>query len=248
MLSAIAKRMGRRTAYGWCGIVLSTGAPLGLLLLRSIGFGVCPDIQWTLGELRADPLLYLYLSLSTAIVMGTVGWHVGRYEDELAALSNLDSLTRLPNRRGFQSALIRELSRAARHKSGLSLLMIDVDEFKLVNDRFGHSAGDLALVTIGNSLRESCRQTDVPVRHGGDEFAVLLPSTNADAAMVLARRIAETVRSAKRVTPLAPPLTLSIGVVQLNEDDDSQGASLLARGDAAMYEAKAAGRNRAVLL
>jgi diguanylate cyclase (GGDEF)-like protein len=120
-------------------------------------------------------------------------------------------------------------------------MMIDVDNFKLFNDRYGHIAGDRVLVAVADALREFLRPTDLIARFGGDEFAVLLP----DLKLKQARQIAERVR--QQVAGLSPQslataVTVSIGVASRTDDDDV--ATLVQRADAAMYEAKEAGRNR----
>jgi diguanylate cyclase (GGDEF)-like protein len=139
----------------------------------------------------------------------------------------------------------REVTRTLHSKKALCLMMIDVDNFKLFNDRYGHIAGDRVLVAVAEALREYLRPTDLVARFGGDEFAVLLP----DLMVNQARQTAERIR--QQITGLSPAslpsaITVSIGIASKTENDDV--ATLVQRADAAMYDAKEAGRNRVAVL
>ncbi len=157
----------------------------------------------------------------------------------LAELATTDSLTGLRNRRAFDHSLALELAIVERHRSPLSLLMLDVDHFKRINDRLGHDAGDQVLQMIGQVLSAGARVIDIVARVGGEEFAVLLPNTGAQGAF----EVAERMRLAVAQTPGAHGgVTISIGAVTLQ--DGEAACSLYARADAALYAAKEAGRNR----
>jgi diguanylate cyclase (GGDEF)-like protein len=135
----------------------------------------------------------------------------------------------------------REVTRTLHANKSLCLMMIDVDNFKAFNDRYGHIAGDRVLVAVADALREFLRPTDLVARFGGDEFAVLLP----DLKLNQARQTAERIR--QQIAALSPPslstaMTVSIGIADRTERDDV--ATLVQRADAAMYDAKEAGRNR----
>jgi diguanylate cyclase (GGDEF)-like protein len=174
-------------------------------------------------------------------------------EARLAALATIDPLTGLHNRRALDDALEREWRRAFREGAPLSLLLLDVDQFKAFNDSHGHSAGDTCLreiaATIGASIR---RPSDLAARYGGEEFAFLLPGTEAAGAVEVAERIRIAVQALGR--PHAPALggvvTVSIGAASCQPGHgmpvDSAGA-LLAAANAALYAAKRAGRNRVSL-
>src|SRR4029078_8568358 len=108
--------------------------------------------------------------------------------DQLELSSATDPLTDLPNRRYFSSRLRQELFRASRYGVPVTLLLLDLDGLKQINDHYGHSAGDRALCAVADCLKRTCRATDVPVRCGGDEFAVLVPETFAEDALDLAKR------------------------------------------------------------
>lgn len=155
-----------------------------------------------------------------------------------------DGLTDLYNHAHFQNLLAQEVSRARRYHHPLSLFMIDIDDFKRYNDTFGHLAGDWALQDLATILRESCRQTDLISRYGGEEFTVILPETPASGAMVVAERIRRAVeRESQTRLRFRRPLTVSIGIAVYPWDGDSPQA-LLARADERLYKAKAAGKNR----
>ncbi len=159
----------------------------------------------------------------------------------LAELATTDSLTGLRNRRAFDHSLALELAIVGRHHLPLSLLMLDVDHFKRINDRLGHDAGDQVLQTIGQVLSAGARVNDIVARVGGEEFAVLLPNTGAQGAL----EVAERMRMAVAQAPVAHGgLSISIGVVTVQHGESA--GSLYTRADAALYSAKEAGRNRVV--
>jgi diguanylate cyclase (GGDEF)-like protein len=155
--------------------------------------------------------------------------------------AHTDALTGLGNRHWMRTMFEREVTRTSHTKRSLCLMMIDVDNFKAFNDRYGHISGDRVLVAVADALREYLRPTDLVARFGGDEFAVLLP----DLQINQARQTAERIR--QQVAALSPPslstaITVSIGIANRSGSDDV--ATLVQRADAAMYDAKEAGRNR----
>jgi diguanylate cyclase (GGDEF)-like protein len=235
----------RSMAWAAMGAVLAAGAPLGLLVLRALQSDRSLDLAWVSSQVQSDPGLYLYLSIATSCVMVVCGYAIGLYEDRLRLRSLTDPLTELANRRHFVQVLATELARSRRYGAPLTVLLIDIDYFKRVNDRFGHAAGDGALATVANALRSSCRQTDLPARYGGDEFALLLPETTAERGLHFAERLAAVLRSAPPYELGAPALTLSIGVAEGARGEHAD--QLLKRADLALYQAKDSGRNRAVL-
>jgi diguanylate cyclase (GGDEF)-like protein len=153
-----------------------------------------------------------------------------------------DPLTGLANRRSAQQSLQQELARARRHRTSLCVVMLDVDKFKSVNDRFGHGVGDQVLRQVAAALRSSVRADDVPARWGGEEFLVILANTDIGGARICAERIRARVECER--FGVAGQVTVSAGVAQF-EPGESLDA-LLARADARLYEAKAGGRNRVV--
>jgi diguanylate cyclase (GGDEF)-like protein len=168
-----------------------------------------------------------------------------RYHDLLAARSNVDALTGLWNRRYFDERLETELAANWRYHRKVSLIMLDVDEFKKINDRHGHPFGDRVLEGVGELLQTSCRATDAPCRYGGDEFAIILTETPLSGSSRLAERLCEQVAAmAFRVGGHPVLVTVSIGVA----DADTLGGfptseALLRAADDALYEAKRCGRN-----
>jgi diguanylate cyclase (GGDEF)-like protein len=153
-----------------------------------------------------------------------------------------DALTGLYNQRYFHETLRREVLRAQRYERNLALILFDVDDFKSINDQIGHLAGDRVLAQAAERLREAVRSVDVPCRVGGDEFAVILPESNAIDADQLYRRV----QSSMRGTSLGPDddrLRLSAGIAELQHGDTAAG--LFERADAALYRAKDLGKDRA---
>lgn len=167
-------------------------------------------------------------------------------EDELKHKVNHDFLTGLNSRDWFMSQALTELNRATRSNSPLSLLMLDIDFFKKVNDTYGHQVGDIVLKSVANIAKSTLRDFDICGRLGGEEFAVLLPEANQDQA----REVAERLRLAIANTQIALPtgglpisITISIGVSSVMSKHDNIDV-LISKADKALYEAKNTGRNR----
>jgi diguanylate cyclase (GGDEF)-like protein len=155
-----------------------------------------------------------------------------------------DTLTGLYNRRYFHQILDYELNRAKRYHQPLSLVFIDLDHFKDINDSFGHSVGDQFLKQIAQKLQSLFRTTDLVARYAGDEFVAVLPATGTDGAMILARRIQETLGNYQiMVRGRTLQVSVSIGVDTYEGSDGIGGITFIDRADKAMYEAKAQGRN-----
>lgn len=160
-------------------------------------------------------------------------------EEQLQILSTTDELTGVDNRRAFNDKLHTNIGRAKRYHEPLSLLMLDVDNFKKVNDSYGHNVGDLVLKTLVSALTEGIRQEDLIARWGGEEFSILLPQTGKDAALQQAERLREKV--ADYDFPTVGQVTVSIGHTELQDQDIPE--SLVKRADNALYQAKRGGRN-----
>ncbi len=167
----------------------------------------------------------------------------------LAEQSITDALTSLKNRRFFDERLVEEFRRAQRYSDPVSLMMIDLDHFKLVNDHHGHQAGDLVLREAAALLRGSIREPDICARYGGEEFAVILPKTHMSGALVVAERVwKELGRKVYRHAPPGGPavdiqVTASIGIAFYPSKDIGAPEQLLKLADEALYNAKRAGRN-----
>jgi len=164
--------------------------------------------------------------------------------DHLARLASTDALTELYSRRGWFELAASEFSRSRRYGRPVSLLLIDLDYFKRVNDTFGHDAGDRLLQTFGALLRVECRQSDVVGRIGGEEFAILLPETTIHAAQRLAERICVASRALKVATAAGEiTCTTSVGISSIGAGDFTID-DVMRRADAALYEAKRGGRDQ----
>jgi diguanylate cyclase (GGDEF)-like protein len=157
-----------------------------------------------------------------------------------------DSLTELFNREYFDLALAREIRRRGRHREGFSLLLLDLDNLKALNDRLGHRAGDAALRVVSGVIRGGVRAVDVACRYGGDEFAVLLPDTGAAGTTLVGERLrSRTAALAERLVPSGEPvsLTVSAGIASFPRDA-STAADLIGVADRALYLVKRAGGNQ----
>jgi len=157
-----------------------------------------------------------------------------------AQLSVTDPLTGLLNRRYLETRLTEEVSRSDRHSYPMSFMMLDVDEFKSYNDRFGHPAGDEALKLVGHIVKDTLRAADVAARYGGEEFAVLLPQTNAEEAEVIAERLRQKIEEAAFPNR---QVTVSIGIASCNPSPQGSIRDLISAADKALYRAKQNGRN-----
>jgi len=168
--------------------------------------------------------------------------------DNMKIMAVTDGLTGLYNHREFYHALRRELDRARRYRHTLSLLMIDVDDFKRFNDRFGHPAGDFALRQVSELLRKCARTTDIIARYGGEEFALILPESTPAGALMVAERIKSEVGAYNFIQNAKEPvyLTVSIGIYSSDRGDVSED-QIVSLADEAAYVAKKSGKNRVVV-
>ncbi|MDN0085173.1 PleD family two-component system response regulator [Crenobacter sp. SG2305] len=170
---------------------------------------------------------------------------------ELQRLTNSDGLTGLANRRYFDEYLNAEWRRARRQQTPFSVLMIDVDNFKLYNDSYGHIAGDIVLKKVADALLNAIgRSTDLVARFGGEEFAILLPNTPSDGAELLAekaRHAVETLAISCVPSDSGQVVTISVGGATLIPDHDDAALNLIEAADLALYEAKRLGKNRVVV-
>ena len=226
------------------GVALVLLVRLGLLLAGTRS-GAPPG---TTTELRA--LFFVLASIGP--IAGSLAFVLlcsERLGDELRHLAAIDPLTGLRNRRTLLEALKHDLAVARRRDEPVSFLTIDVDHFKKINDTHGHPAGDRALVVVAQALREVSRVEDTIGRMGGEEFAVVLPGADVEAAQAAAERL-RAAMAAIEPDPSGTPrlLTVSVGVATTHSaGSDLDVTSLIARADAAMYEAKRLGRDRVVV-
>jgi diguanylate cyclase (GGDEF)-like protein len=228
----------RRSVY--YALLTGTAAVLGLLLLR---VALLPTPPLALEFLR-NRLTYFYVFAVTAVVFVTLGYVLGRKIDQLRRLATTDALTGLANRRAFLDRLRDECRRAERYGSALSLLLIDIDGLKRVNDKHGHAAGDKALRTAAHAINSTMRGTDVGARWGGDEFAIVAPSTARREANRLAQRLLGQVARQANTGEVAVTVSVGVSTFEPTTDPSPDVDSMLNTADAALLRAKSAGRNQ----
>ena len=186
---------------------------------------------------RAEHELAATLAFAAAIALKNA-----ELVERLHSAATTDELTGLYNRRALEERLEAELSRSTRHDLHTSVVLIDIDFFKPINDTLGHVAGDRLLVLLAEVLREQCRTLDIVGRLGGDEFLVVLPMTSAPEAMVFVRRVQGKMAEIGKQYPEFGQQTISLGVAESPKHGDNVG-SIMASADAALYQAKRSGRN-----
>jgi diguanylate cyclase (GGDEF)-like protein len=170
-----------------------------------------------------------------------------QYHEEIYRMTIIDGLTQVHVKRYLLEALDKELMRARRHTRDLSLLMLDIDHFKKVNDMHGHLAGDYVLKEVAHIIQQRIRRDEVIARYGGEEFALILPETNLEGARALAEGLREKIEQSQFVFQGETiRATVSIGGAALS-DSDPGGTDLIKRADERLYDAKRAGRNRVVV-
>lgn len=213
-----------------------------------------PELDWylfvdkhetgALAGIRQSLYLNLLICLVvTAIVLTLVNIALRRYQARIAALATTDQLTELLNRRGFDLLANQAIQEARRNPSPLCALLLDLDNFKDLNDSHGHLAGDEVLRGFANKLRDNLRQSDIICRWGGEEFILLLKDTSPEQARLLAEKIRQqTAQNNFSYQGASLHITTSIGLAELHPDDSL--SELLARADRALYRAKQSGRNR----
>lgn len=220
----------------------------GTLFCGLAGLACFFALAWVTRGAEPYSVMFVQLSMLTiGFVLAVIGAKSRETKDNqrrrlgarLERMASMDTLTGCLNQQAFMEALEREVERSWRYGRVLSLLVIDVDHFKNVNDRYGHLMGNDVLREVGRALRQVSRRTDVAGRPGGDEFSLLAPETDSEAVWALAERMRDMVKE----LPLPIDVTLSIGVCSLRPD--SQDAEVILRSaDEALYEAKRLGRDR----
>ena len=200
--------------------------------------------MWRTQALRIAVVMSLLIAFAVTITLFLASEisRRARAEARLEELATTDALTGLRNRRKFDSAVDQEWRRAERNRTSLALLMIDADNFKSFNDRFGHQAGDQALAAISACIAVAARRAgDCAARYGGEEFAVLLPGEDASSALQVAESIRRDVAA---LDVKYAPLTISIGVAVIIPNGEADAVILIEAADKALYVAKANGRNQ----
>lgn len=237
-----------RITYPIAGILLGVGAPFGAFLVRLLTLQAVRDAP--LQELSANSFFYIYQLIGTCAVFVVAGFIAGARAEQLEQAENFyqtlaehDPLTGLYNERAFRDRYSRSIERASRTGQPLSLLLIDVDHLKKINDSWGHRTGNKALIHIATCLRDAKRTVDSAARWGGDEFAILLDGGDAAAARRVAESILTKVRE-KAVPFTRGQLTASVSIGGCSAQRVSFGDDLFAAADRALYDAKRGGRNR----
>lgn len=226
------------------GIVAS--AIVGIYLLRLVGALLLPG-EFTFVRFNAGQSLVILLLvfLSMALNFGFLLMAIDRLRSEVADLALLDDLTGVGNRRHLLQRLTEECTRSERNNEAFSLLVIDLDGFKGINDTHGHAAGDACLQHFTLIAQTRLRPGDMLARTGGDEFCIVLPSSTLREGAMIARRLLEVCRlDAEQCTGNDIPIAVSIGVAQWSREIGTRPDRLLAIADHALYDAKKGGKNR----
>jgi diguanylate cyclase (GGDEF)-like protein len=217
--------------------------------LAGAGVAVLTAFAWDVanrlaGETFSNPLIPYWNDFSRLTVLLVIAWLATRLRGALErerVLSRVDPLTRVANARAFHESVLDELTRARRHRRPVTILFIDLDDFKQVNDRFGHAAGDAVLRSVAGTLVRSVRDTDRVARLGGDEFVILFPETGCEAAAAALDHLhGELLREMQGG---GWPVTFSLGARTYSEPPGS-AEELIRSADALMYAAKQTGKSR----
>lgn len=251
--------MKRQLLYGVIGALLGVGAPVGALILRHLFAGAPPWTPWLTTEWSQFSFFYFYMTAGTITALTIFGFFLGTTQDQLAnenvhikdavaelsTLAITDGLTGLYNHRFLHEHLQIEIDRANRYNAPFSCLMMDIDDFKKINDSFGHPFGDSVLSAIARIIRECTRTTDLAGRYGGEEFLILMPATTQQEALMVAERIRSSVESFPFTCNTQPVrVTLSAGLATWDSLAFQDKNSYIQAADAALYRAKHSGKNR----
>ncbi len=250
-----------RWIYLLAGIFLGLGAPVGSLLLRFLQARGNDFSGWFHDEINLHRWFYLYMSFGTVLAFSLSGWFVGLIHERLKRrtvdltvkarvledLSEKDALTGLYNFGYIRQRLNIEMERSKRFHTPLSCLMLDIDNLKAVNDRYGHTAGDLVIKEIAQCVQREVRVIDTATRYGGDEFLLILPVTSGSGAWVAATRISKKVKEIMipwNGFSITPAISVGAGTFPSPYVEDVD--SLIEAADKALYQAKHAGRGQTV--
>ncbi len=246
-LLAVMLSVDKIGVAGWRFMARTATAQVLACAAVSAVLGFPVELHSTMFNIYASlPFLFAYpMAISTAAF--ELGRKVIRQNQQLEHLNRIDDITGLYNRRHWEEATERELARFMRTRRPAVVMMIDLDGFKQINDRYGHIAGDTVLRSVADVLKESVREIDTPARYGGDEFCVLLAETNAQGARELAERLRALVEGMAFEQAPGAHCTISIGIAEANRLLVSV-EDWVDLADTAMYRAKNSGRNRAEII
>ncbi len=189
-------------------------------------------------------VVFVVISLNDASKRRTLK-KLEKAQEKLKVLAVTDPLTGLLNRRAFMERAEKERCRSVRYQKRLSILMIDIDHFKKVNDNYGHAAGDQVLVAVSSVFKHSLRDIDLIGRYGGEEFIILLPESDTSSLLTVAERIRKSVEDTRiNVDSMSIHLTVSIGAADFVPSESSSLDILISQADKALYQAKTGGRNK----
>ncbi len=235
--------MDKISVGGWrlFGRAVALQAAACVAVAALTGFAFAPEVSLTVVA-ACMPMLVAY-PIAVGVVTHRLSQRVREQNRQLGAISRTDGLTGLLNRTYWERAVSAELKRHRRHGTPAALMMLDIDHFKAINDRYGHLAGDEVIQNTAALLHAALREQDVPGRYGGDEFGVLLPDTDLAGATAIAERVRAHITTSTMQSTFDIRCGVSIGVAEAgNAGDDVRG--WIERADRALYRAKLAGRNR----
>ena len=232
---------------GGAALVVTPRVTFGLAAVASLGYLVAVTVPGN-GPITTNTVAIVGINLTALVLLAYVAMVIAREQrrarDAAIRLSTIDSLTGLYNRSYFFAAVDREIARSARSNRGFCLLMMDLDELKPINDKYGHYFGDRVLRGVGEVVRNGVRRIDTAARYGGDEFVALLPETDPTGAHVLAEKVRIGVTELDiSVSGVRIEASMSVGVVSFPEDGRTSD-ELMISADQAMYASKRSGKNR----
>lgn len=239
-------------AYAGLGVLLGLGSPVGAFLLRYWLADPLLKRLWVQHELQYNALFYWYMGVGTVLAFAAFGWLIGlRSErlragnrvlsarvDELHLKSVTDALTGTYTYGYLHEALELEIQHSFTHKSPLSVMLVDLDDFKRINDGHGHLFGDRVLRETAETISSHTRGDDIVGRYGGDEFVVIMPRADAPTALAIAERVRDS------IAQNGYQVSVSVGVATYDGASEEKPADFLHRADMNLYQAKRDGKNR----
>jgi diguanylate cyclase (GGDEF)-like protein len=230
-----------------CVVLCSVGGSVGAML--ALGIALDMSREWMFGRALAIAICVPSLvSLPVSLVIIRLLHEVEEARGAAQRLAWNDELTGSLNRRRFAEMVRRELIGAERTGQPLTVALLDLDDFKQINDRYGHAAGDAVLRAVATATQASLRATDLSARWGGEEFAIALPGADVEQAVIVSQRVRAAISELRVSTPAGDLLscTASIGIAERGDADETLD-ELFSRADRAMYRAKQSGKNRVML-